>query len=55
MDYVVEVRDIFLNVILFQEAYEDANTANHEKRLLEEHYRFTDPERIQIQIIDPQE
>jgi len=55
MDYIVEVRDIFQGVALFQEHYDDANTANHEKRLLEEQYRYADPERIKIRIIDPSE
>lgn len=55
MDYIVEVRDVLIGVLLFQEHYDDANTANHEKRLLEEQYRLCDPDRIQIRIIDPEE
>lgn len=53
MDYVVEVKDLFKNLVIFSESYDDANTAYHVKRELEDQYQDYDKDALTIVMIEP--
>ena len=54
MDYIVEVKDVFKNVYLVYETFDNANTAYHYKRMLDDQYADVDPQQIVIKLIEPE-
>lgn len=51
-EYVVEVRDAVRNILLNHLAFEDANTAYHEYRRLQDDYYGSDY--IVVRLIEPE-
>ncbi len=51
-EYIVEVRDTLRNIVIEHLTFEDANSAYHEYRLLQDDYRVD--EFIVVQLIEPE-